>query len=147
MKFPFPFKKGEHDCEAAVIFCVDFRFWRETLNFLQEELKLDSFDLWTTPGCAKGILDEASGQIIKEKIKAVSAGLHHIKKIILVNHADCGAYGGRQAFPSIEEEKQTHLQDLTKAREMLQVELLDLEIVAAYADLDPEQKEVEISVV
>ncbi|MBU1164312.1 hypothetical protein KKA15_01985 [Patescibacteria group bacterium] len=144
MKSTFNFK-GQHSCKAAAIMCVDFRFWKETSNFFQDDLELKDFDLWTAPGAAKSILDETFFGIIKKKIKAVSVGLHQIKKIVLVNHADCGAYGGRDAFSSTEVEKNSHKQDLMQAKKKLQAEFPDLEIVIAYADLD--QKGLEVNIV
>jgi hypothetical protein len=36
---------------------------------------------------------------------ALAVSLHGIDAVILVNHEDCGAYGGRQAFGSAEAEQ------------------------------------------
>jgi len=34
MKLPFKFK-NIHACEAMVLICIDFRFWRQTLEFIK----------------------------------------------------------------------------------------------------------------
>ena len=49
----------------------------------------------------------------------ISLKLHDPDLIVLVNHEDCGAYGGSKKFASKEEEEQFHEQELDKAQETL----------------------------
>ena len=54
MKIPFKFKDVHH-CEAVVLTCIDFRFWRETLEFVEKKLGIETFDFPSLPGAAKAI--------------------------------------------------------------------------------------------
>lgn len=150
MKFPFRYK-GVHYCGGAAIFCVDFRFVEETLEWLRSNYGSD-FDIWTMPGGCKILAsdDEADRRFAKEwlqKMAAVSCGLHGIKKLAVINHADCGAYGGRKAFGSILAEKEKHSADLKKSRTTVLEALSAVEYIPVYADLDEGQTSLTIDVI
>ncbi|PJE76037.1 hypothetical protein COV04_01690 [Candidatus Uhrbacteria bacterium CG10_big_fil_rev_8_21_14_0_10_48_11] len=66
--------------------------------------------------------DEVRGRGLLEDI-SISLRLHTPKEIVLINHGDCGAYGGRDAFTDDEEEKATYKQALLDAKEKLVVPL------------------------
>jgi len=89
MKIHFKFK-NLHSCEAVVLACIDFRFWKETMKFVEEELGIKSYDFPKLPGAAKSINDCLSEVDIAMKCIGVPCDLHHVKKIVIVNHADCG---------------------------------------------------------
>lgn len=57
--------------------------------------------------------------------------------MILMNHTDCGAYGGREAFESNEIECQRHDDDLRKAKEMILSRFPDLKIKMILAKISP----------
>ena len=132
--------KNIHKCEALVITCIDFRFWEAIVKYLKEEKEIGDFDITTFPGAAKMIVENKEGCPAKSSAD-VSCNLHGSKKIIIINHADCGAYGGRKAFASREEEKQKHLSDLRGAIEILRPDYKDVEISGIYVDLDDEMEE------
>lgn len=114
-------KNTNHHCEALAIFCIDFRFWKKTLNFIKEKLKIKSFDVLALAGGAKNLAspkEEIYRKIVIENLK-ISISLHKIKKIILVNHEDCGAYGGSKRFESLEKEISFHKKELLKAKKIL----------------------------
>src|SRR5665647_270213 len=94
MKFNF---KGVHHCEAVVLSCIDFRFWKETIEFIEKELKIEDFDFPSLPGSAKAI-NESTGEDVAFKCISVPVELHKAQKIIIINHEDCGAYGGSEKF-------------------------------------------------
>lgn len=136
--------KNIHSCEAVVLTCVDFRFWKETLEFIDKEAGIKCFDFPSLPGSAKAINDCLDDDETSMKCITVPCDLHHVKKIIIVNHADCGAYGGSAKFNGdIEAEQEFHEQELRKAREKLQAKYPDREIILFYAKLDAEQKNIE----
>lgn len=130
--------QNRHHADAALMVCVDFRFRETYLKAAKEVFGLETFDLWTIPGVAKIFSapeEENFREIILTKIKKVSIDLHQIKKIILINHADCGAYGGRKYFANSVLEKEAHATDLKKAREILKNNFPDLEINLGYLDI------------
>ena len=135
MKLPFKFKNIHH-CEAAVLTCIDFRFWRVTLEFIEKELGLKSFDFPSLPGAAKAINESVGDDNIAMQCVSVPRDLHHAKKLVIVNHQDCGAYGGSQVFNGNEiEEHNFHKQELKKAKEKVAAKYPDLQIILLYAKL------------
>ena len=57
MKQEFKYK-GIHFCEAVVLACIDFRFWKKTMKFVEGSppaggLGIKSYDFPKMPGAAK----------------------------------------------------------------------------------------------
>jgi len=134
MKTEFKFK-GIHSCEAVVLSCIDFRFWKETMEFVETELGITSYDFPSLPGGAKPINECASDDDLAMKCIGVPCDLHHVKKIVIVNHEDCGAYGGSKKFQSAEEELDFHTEELKRAKEKLAEKYPDLDIITVFARL------------
>ncbi len=131
-KFKF---KNIHSCEAVVLSCIDFRFWKETMEFVENELNIKSFDFPSLPGAAKMINESVDGDAADQCID-VPVRLHHVQKIIIVNHEDCGAYGGSAKFgKDREEEQEFHTRELNKAKKKLSLKYPDKEIILVYAKL------------
>ncbi len=131
--------KNTHQAEAMLITCIDFRFHQATINYVRDNLATD-FDLLTIPGVAKNFAEE--NQSAKEAIriiKEVSLPLHQIKKIIVMNHWDCGGYGGSKSFSSEEEEENQYKNDLLKAKEFLTQEFSQLEVLIGYSKVTDDQ--------
>ena len=132
-KMPFRYK-GVHACEAVVLACIDFRFWRETMQWVDEILGIKSYDFPKMPGAAKAINEAHEGDVALSSI-GVPCELHHVKKIVIVNHSDCGAYGGSGKFVSSEEEQAFHEGELRKARDIVKQKYPEQEVILAYAKL------------
>ena len=84
-----------HECEALVLTCMDFRFREATQQFVKEGLGINQFDgPISIPGVCKGIAE--ANAIVTDFTKfAIETALkvHHIKKVLIIHHAECGAYG------------------------------------------------------
>lgn len=78
-----------HDCNAVVFTCIDFRLHPAVGLFLKRTYK--SFDLVSIAGSVK------KPRLMMEQIE-ISSRLHHVKKVVLTMHMDCGAWGGSKAF-------------------------------------------------
>ncbi len=134
VKLPFKFK-NIHSCEAAVLTCIDFRFWRETLEYVENKLNIKSFDFPSLPGAAKAINECVDGDIAMQCV-SVPCDLHHVKKLAIVNHQDCGAYGGSKVFNNDEmAEQKFHEAELKKAKDKILKKYPELEIILVYAKL------------
>ncbi|MEI6596673.1 MAG: carbonic anhydrase [bacterium] len=134
MKLPFKFK-DVHSCEAVILTCIDFRFWRETLEYIEKELGIKSFDFPSLPGAAKAINEAVDDDIAMQCI-SVPCDLHHVKKVVIVNHQDCGAYGGSKVFNGDElAEQKFHEEELKKAKAKVLKKYPGLEVILAYAKL------------
>ncbi|MDD3487246.1 MAG: hypothetical protein PHF35_02640 [Candidatus Moranbacteria bacterium] len=135
MKTEFKFK-GIHCCEAVVLACIDFRFWKETMKFVEEELGIKSYDFPKLPGSAKAINECASGADVPMACIGVPCDLHHVGKIVIANHSDCGAYGGSAKFNGDDEaEQKFHESELKKAEEKIKAQYPGKEVVLVYAKL------------
>lgn len=135
MKTEFKFK-NIHSCEAVVLACIDFRFWKETMKFVEEELEIKSYDFPKLPGSAKAINECQSELDVALRCIGVPCNLHHVEKIVIVNHADCGAYGGSKKFQGdLEAEQKFHESELQKAKEKILKYYSNKEVILVYAKL------------
>lgn len=127
---------GEHHCEAIVFSCIDFRFWRECAEFVDKGLGIRSFDFPSLPGSAKALLEEyPNGGVIWQCV-SVPLELHAARKVVIINHEDCGAYGGSKVFEEDAAREQAfHEEELRKARKMILADFPDKEVILAYARL------------
>ncbi len=144
MKIPFKFK-DVHSCEALVLTCIDFRFWRESLEYIEKETGIKTFDFPSLPGSAKAI-NESTDEPNDLAMQCISVpcDLHHAKKIIIINHEDCGAYGGSKMFNNDREaEQKFHENELRKARDIVKNKYSDKEIILLYAKLADNKENIE----
>jgi carbonic anhydrase len=145
-KVPYRFE-GIHTTEAAVLCCIDFRFWKETMQFVEEGLGIKSYDFPKLPGSTKAIIEAKDNDITMACI-GVPCDLHHVKKIVVVDHEDCGAYGGSVKFDGdVAAEQAFHTEQLHLAKEILAAKYPGKEIILAYARLADENTNVEFVLV
>lgn len=111
-----------HGCEAIVITCIDYRFQEYINNFLKEHFQPKTYDRGAFAGAAKSL------EIILSQID-VAKRLHHIKKAVLINHEDCGAYAA-------EGNLKKHTRDLREAKNKIKQTYPDLEVKTYYLHLD-----------
>lgn len=111
------------------------------MEFAEKELGLKEFDFPSLPGAAKAInekSDLALGCI------SVPCDLHHAKKIVIVNHSDCGAYGGSVKFNGdAGAEQKFHEEELQKAKDIILERYSDREIILVYAKLVDDGENIE----
>ena len=112
----------EHVTDAAVVHCIDFRFQKYLDSWLQERLGHDKYDRVSLAG---GVFDF---EYVMKQVE-ISSRLHEIKKVILINHEDCGAYGETGNY-------KRHKDDLEKAQNRLGDEFSHLEVEIYHLHLD-----------
>ena len=95
----------DHKAEAIIITCIDFRLQEAINNWISQNFAPKTFDRVALAGGVKNL------DIILNQIE-IAYRLHHIKKVILINHEDCGAYGKEGT-----EEK--HTEDLKTAKQKI----------------------------
>ena len=133
--------KNIHHCQAVVLCCIDFRFWRGSIEFVEKQLGVIDFDFPSLPGAAKTLNE---GSDLAWKCLSVPIELHGAKKIIIVNHQDCGAYGGSEKFSvDPEAEQKFHEGELKKAKEKILAKYPDKEVVLIYARLVDGEENIE----
>ena len=101
-------------CKALVISCIDYRFVSPRRDYLVNLSIKDQYDLLTTPGASINI------QKIKEGIET-SLRVHNPTEVHIFDHDDCAVYGENNS-------EERHVQNLTKAKEMIDKMLNNLKI-------------------
>lgn len=117
-----------HTCDACVVSCIDFRLQEHIRLWTDKNLAGQTFDFVSLAGSA-GNLEAVISQI------EISVRLHKVKRIILINHEDCGAYGAESTF-------QKHAWDLKTARRTILEKYPNLEVSLYCLHLDGKFEEV-----
>lgn len=124
--------------DACVVWCYDDRFYGLLKEFGKKQ-KFGNIDLVKVAGGAKGLAQgttpSAERDFLIAQIKT-SVRLHHTKRIVLMLHRDCGAYGGTKAFPDAITEKERYAADLRAAKEYVRREAPAVPVEAYFADFD-----------
>ena len=110
--------REKHTCEAVVLHCIDFRFRKSLYEFLMKRFPR-GYDLISAAGSVKRLLqDGPDNNFVLEQLQT-SDRLHSPQTIVLLQHEDCGAYGGSKAFQDFEVERAFQKQELQKAEDFL----------------------------
>lgn len=113
----------KHNVDTVVVSCSDFRFRPMIAEWIKE--KFGEADLVAMPGASKAIL-EVGGVIDAVK---VLVDLHDAKSVVIVDHIDCGAYGGSKKFDwDHTAEVSMHGQQLAEAKKKLGEELPEVQV-------------------
>ena len=136
--FHFESPREKYQCDAAIVWCFDNRFELAFRKFLKREGVVYS-DPIKIAGGAKSLAspdNEAELKYIIEQIRK-SIRLHQTKRIILMVHSDCGAYGGLERFKNdTAVEAEHHRQELHRAAANLRHAIPGLEIEGYFVDFD-----------
>lgn len=111
-----------HHCETLIVHCIDFRFQQFIDEWIGKRLPPKSYD---RVGLGGGIYDFYS--ILKQV--EISTSLHHISKVIFINHEDCGAYGAAGTY-------ERHIHDLTESERKIEALYPRLDVETYYLHLD-----------
>ena len=98
--------------EAMVLSCIDPRFQPIVFNYLKKKNLIGRYSLFTIAGSAIGVTANKFKKwhkVFWENLET-SIKLHKIKKLIVINHRDCGAakiLNSKKFFNELDEVK-TH---------------------------------------
>lgn len=93
--FHFDAPREKYHCDAAILWCFDNRFELGFRKFLKRIGVMNS-DPIKIAGGAKVLVSpehESDREFVLDQIRK-SVRLHGTKRVILMLHSDCGAYGG-----------------------------------------------------
>ena len=96
--------------EAMVLSCIDPRFQPKVYKYLKAKKLTGKYSSFTIAGAAIGVTNKKFKKwhsTFWENL-ATSIKLHKIKKLIVINHKDCGAakiINGKKKFNSLIEDK------------------------------------------
>jgi len=111
-----------YTADACIVWCFDDRFSEALERFVRQQ-GIARCDLVKIAGGSKTL---AQPEHVKERgfvFRQIetSLKLHHAKRIILMNHSDCGAYGGLAAFGNDpEQEREKHAHHLVHAKKLVE---------------------------
>ena len=109
--------------EAMVLSCIDPRFQPKVYKYLKAKKLTGKYSAFTIDGAAIGVTHKKFKKWHSTFIDNLSTSikLHKIKKIIVINHKDCGAakiVNGKNKFSSIIENK-IHKESFKKIKKIL----------------------------
>jgi hypothetical protein len=131
-----------HKASTLVISCVDFRLRDEVAKLCNDHLGLlDDYDEIALPGASLG-LDTPQYSHWKRTIHDVidlMKDLHHIKRVVLIDHRGCGAYKllkGAETVSTQNKEYKTHQTVMQHVKSQLKSKFPKLEIYTLLMGLD-----------
>ncbi len=127
---------------TLLISCVDFRLRDETEKLMRINFGLlDDYDEIVMPGASLALVsqDHPHWKQTVEDIVEVLKKLHHIKRVILLDHRDCGAYKliiGHDHAKNHESETKAHRQVLVQAKSSIESKFPQLKVYSLLLGLD-----------
>lgn len=135
-EFKHPIRRRHYSADAFTVRCVDNRFWKTFKRFIRFR-GYEDIDPKSPAGGAK-VFSSPSQRSVREHYLqeiALSRKLHHIKRVMLFTHHDCGAYGGIQRFGGDEnKELAFHKNEHKKARRVVNARFPGLPVETYFID-------------
>lgn len=137
--FHFDAPREKYHCDAAILWCFDNRFELGFRKFLKRIGVMNS-DPIKIAGGAKVLVSpehESDREFVLDQIRN-SIRLHGTKRVILMLHSDCGAYGGLAGGFKGDAvvEAAHHQEDLRRAAANLKQAIPDIHVEGYFVDFD-----------
>ncbi len=90
---------GQHTkrAEAVAIHCMDLRFQPLLDTYLRDRFGDGNVDRIAVGGGVRELVRSPEDSFVLGQLRT-SVQLHHPPRVVLLQHEDCGAYGGSKAF-------------------------------------------------
>lgn len=116
---------ARYEANATIVWCLDDRF-SEALEAFAKHEGMNHRDVVKCVGGAKALVRPDSEEEKITLLRQINASikLHRPKKIVLMIHSDCGAYGGLRAFnDDPEAEREYQEEQLRRAKQILEMNI------------------------
>jgi hypothetical protein len=137
--FHFDAPRAKYHCDAAIVWCFDNRFELGFRKFLKRVGVVNSDPIKIAGGakCLASPEHESEREFVIEQLRK-SIRLHGTRRVILMLHSDCGAYGGLAGgFQGDADCERTHHRaELSRAAENLSRAIPGLEIEGYFVDFE-----------
>jgi carbonic anhydrase len=137
--FHFDAPRENYHCDAAILWCFDDRFELGFRKFLRRIGVVHSDPIKIAGGamCMASPERESDREFVLEQIRK-SIRLHGTKRVILMVHSDCGAYGGLAGgfHGDSLAEAVHHEQELQRAAAYLSEAIPGIEIQGYFVDFE-----------
>ncbi len=130
--------------KAMVLSCIDPRFQPIVYNYLKKKKLMGKYSAFTIAGSAVGVTANRFKKwhkVFWENFDT-SVKLHNIKKLIVINHRDCGAakiINGKKEFSTINETK-VHKTSFQKLKKIFKKKYPELKIELKFVSLNKKIK-------
>src|ERR1700692_2594289 len=137
--FNFESLRARYECDAAILWCFDNRFDLAFHKFLKR-IGVKYSDPIKIAGGAKSLASpelESDREFVLDQVRK-SIALHGTKRVILMVHSDCGAYGGLAGGfnGDTRAEALHHEQELTRAAVHLRKAIPGIAVQGYFVDFD-----------
>lgn len=137
--FHFDSPRERYQCDAAIIWCFDSRFELVFRKFLKR-IGIRNSDPIKIAGGARSLASpdaESERAFVLDQIRT-SMRLHGTKRVIMMVHSDCGAYGGLEGGfgGDIAAEAEHHRRELHVAAANLLKIMPGLEVQGYFVDFE-----------
>ena len=137
--FHFESSRERYQCDAAILWCFDNRFDLAFHKFLKRTGVANSDPIKVAGGakCLASPELETDREFVLDQIRT-SMRLHDTKRVILMVHSDCGAYGGLAAGfgGNAQAEALHHEQELARAATNLLKAIPGIEVQGYFVDFE-----------
>lgn len=127
--------------EALLLSCMDYRLLDEIGRYMDGRHLTNAYDHVVLAGASLGALTDKFpewGKTFWDHL-GVAIELHHIKKVMVMDHRDCGAYRvilGKDLSKDPEAETAAHAEQLKKLAAMIKEKHAGLEVELLLMSLD-----------
>ena len=136
--FHFNAPREKYHCDAAILWCFDNRFEIGFRKFLKRIGVVNSDPIKIAGGakCMASPERESDREFVLDQIRK-SIRLHDTRRVILMLHSDCGAYGGLAGFDGdATSEAEHHERELHRAADNLRAAIPGIEVQGYFVDFD-----------
>ncbi|HEY0223240.1 MAG TPA: carbonic anhydrase [Pseudolabrys sp.] len=132
---------AEGNYEAMLLTCIDPRFPKPTFNYMQKRQMVGKYSQFTFAGASIGVVAPAfkTWEPAFWDNLATSMQLHHIPKVIAMNHRDCGAAKiayGADSVSTRQKETETHKAALMEFKKQVAEKQPTLKVELGLMSLD-----------
>jgi hypothetical protein len=136
--FHFDSPRERYQCDAAIVWCFDNRFDLGFRKYLKRAgiVYTDPIKVAGGAKCLASPEQESDREFVFDQIRK-SIRLHGTKRVILMVHSDCGAYGGLEAFKNdAAAEAEHHRQELHQAAKHLRTAIPGITVEGYFVDFE-----------
>ena len=136
--FHFDAPREKYQCDAAIVWCFDNRFDLGFRKYLKRTgiVYTDPIKVAGGAKCLASPEHEGDREFVLDQIRQ-SIALHRTKRVILIVHSDCGAYGGLEAFKNdAAAEAEHHRQELERAARILHAAIPGIAVEGYFVDFE-----------
>jgi carbonic anhydrase-like protein len=137
--FHFDAPREKYHCDAAILWCFDNRFELGFRKFLKRIGVVNSDPIKIAGGakCMASPEHEGDREFVLDQIRK-SMRLHGTRRVILMLHSDCGAYGGLAAGfgGDTAAEAAHHERELQRGAANLRAAIPGVEVQGYFVDFD-----------